>query len=189
MSALPLYFESLYRHQPDPWNYETSPYELQKYADTVAALPRNSYQSALEIGGSIGVLTEKLAPYCKALLSLDLSPTAQAKAKARCLALPHVQFQIMQVPEQFPDQTFDLIVMSEVGYYLCEADLRKSKQQMLSALAPSGHLLLVHWLERASDFQLSGEQVHDCFLEPDAALQSRVSLRRPQYRLDILERV
>ena len=189
MSTLPLYFESLYRHQSDPWNYETSPYELQKYAETLAALPRNTYQSGLEIGGSIGVLTEKIAPYCKALLSLDLSPTAQAKARARCLALPHVQFQIMQVPEQFPDQTFDLIIMSEVGYYLCEADLRKSKQQMLNALALGGHLLLVHWLERASDFQLSGEQVHDCFLEPDSGLKPLSSLRRLQYRLDILERI
>jgi SAM-dependent methyltransferase len=188
-SVSPLYFESLYQRQPDPWNYETNPYELQKYAETIAALPQPSYQSGLEIGGSIGVLTEKLAPYCQALLSLDVSPTAQSKARQRCLALPQVEFQIMQVPNQFPDRRFDLVVMSEVGYYLCEADLRTVKQQILNALIPGGHLLLLHWLEQASDFRLSGEQVHDCFLADQTNLNSLTDLRRPQYRLDILERL
>jgi SAM-dependent methyltransferase len=187
-SVSPLYFESLYQQQPDPWKYETSPYELQKYAETIAALPR-TYQSGLEIGGSIGVLTEKLAPYCETLLSLDVSPTAQARAKQRCAHLPHIQFQIMQIPDQFPDQQFDLILMSEVGYYLCQADLLKAKQQMIGALVPGGHLLLLHWLKQSNDFRLSGEQVHDCFLEAESSLKSLVSLRRSQYRLDILERI
>lgn len=187
MSVSPFYFESLYRHQPDPWGYETSAYEQQKYADTIAALPPKLYEAALEIGGSIGVLTEQLAPHCKVLLSLDVSPTAQARAKQRCRALPHVQFEIMQVPQQFPNRSFDLILMSEVGYYLCETDLQLAKRQMVKALVPGGQLLLLHWLEQASDFRLSGEQVHDCFLA-EADLKSLVSLRRPQYHLDLLER-
>lgn len=186
-SVPPLYFESLYQRQPDPWNYETSPYELQKYAETVAALPHSSYQSGLEIGGSIGVLTEKLAPHCQTLLSLDVSPTAQSRAKQRCLHLPHIQFEIMQIPDQFPNQKFDLILMSEVGYYLCEADLLKTKRQIVNALTPGGHLLLLHWLEQAQDFRLSGEQVHECF-RGDANLTSQLSLRRSQYCLDILEK-
>ena len=189
MSVSPRYFESLYQRQPDPWGYETSPYELQKYADTVAALPQQSYQSGLEIGGSIGVLTQRLAPYCQALLSLDVSPTAQARARQRLSGMPHVQLEIMQVPDQFPDRAFDLILMSEVGYYLCETDLEITKQQILQALVPGGHLLLLHWLERADDFQLSGEQVHDCFLAAKTCLKPLVSLRRPQYRLDVLERL
>ncbi len=184
-SVSPVYFESLYQQQSDPWNYETSPYEQQKYAETLAALPRR-YQSGLEIGGSIGVLTEQLAPYCQFLLSIDLSPTAQARAKQRCQHLPHVQFQTMQIPQQFPAQKFDLIVLSEVGYYLCQPDLLKAQQLMIKALLPGGHLLLLHWLEQASDFRLSGEQVHDCFLAAETGLTALVSLRRPQYRLDLL---
>lgn len=77
-SVPPSYFEELYRADPDPWQFATSSYEAQKYAVTLAALPKQRYRSALEIGGSIGILTEKLAAHCDALLSIDVSETAQA---------------------------------------------------------------------------------------------------------------
>jgi hypothetical protein len=69
----------------------------EKYAATIAALPRR-YSSALAIGGSIGVLTQKLAAVCAAVLSIDVSPLAQNQAIQRCRDLPHVRFEIMQFP-------------------------------------------------------------------------------------------
>jgi SAM-dependent methyltransferase len=190
-SLTPEYFDSLYSRDPDPWKFETSEYEAEKYAATLAALPNAQYHSAFEIGGSIGVLTEKLAQRCDSLLSVDVSEQAQKKAIARCQALPQVRFELMQVPQAYPSEQFDLTVLSEVGYYWCWDDLRKAQQLMLQHLEPGGHLLLVHWTLYADyyDNPLSGDDVHDAFLAlPSSQLKHLGGDRAERYRLDLFER-
>jgi SAM-dependent methyltransferase len=188
-SLAPHYFDALYQADPDPWKFETSDYEANKYAATIAALPKSRYRSAFEIGGSIGVLTEKLAERTDALLSIDVSKLAQDWAIQRCQHLPQVKFQIMQVPQEFPDQTFDLVLVSEVGYYWDWADLRTAQQQILDALEPGGHLLLVHWTLYAKDYPLTGDEVHDAFLELSPVhLNHLLEQREAEYRLDLFER-
>lgn len=189
-SLSPDFFAALYDRNPDPWQFKTSEYEAQKYANTLAALPKARYQSAFEIGGSIGILTEQLGDRCEQLLSVDVVPTAQQEAIARCRHLPHVHFQIMQVPHEFPTQTFDLVILSEVGYYWCLADLELARQKIHAALVPGGHLLLVHWIVDAEKLPSTGEQVHDTFQAwvPEK-LRSLQAQRHPQYRLDLLERL
>ena len=56
----PEYFDHVYQANRDPWNFETSPYEREEYAATLAALPRARYAEAFEIGCSLGVLTAQL---------------------------------------------------------------------------------------------------------------------------------
>ncbi len=183
------YFEALYQADSDPWGFETSPYETDKYATTLAALPRQRYGSAFEVGGSIGVLTEKLAERCDALLSIDISETAQAKAIQRCRHLPHVRFEMMNIPERYPKGKFDLVVLSEVGYYWSRSDLARSQALIYDSLAPDGHLLLVHWTGEVPDYPIDGNEVHDSF-EAFAAsrLRHRLSQRAEAYRLDLYER-
>lgn len=191
-SLTPDYFDALYRADPDPWKFETSEYEAQKYAATLAALAKPRYQSALEIGTSIGVLTEMLAERCDSLLSVDVSAMAQQKAIARCRNLSHVHFKLMCVPESYPDQQFDLTVLSEVGYYWCRADLAKAQQLILQHLEPGGHLLLVHWTPYNDDYHnpLSGDEVHESFLAlPSSQLKPLGGDRTEKYRLDLFERV
>ena len=188
-SLPPSYFEALYGTDPDPWKFETSEYEAKKYAATIAALPKR-YKSALEIGGSIGVLTEKLASKCDCLLSIDVSKLAQEKAIQRCQHLKQVRFEIMRLPEQYPEEMFDLVLVSEVGYYWCWEDLQKAKHCILEHLESGGHLLLVHWTEYARDYPLNGDQVHDSFIElTPTKLRHLKSKREEQYRLDLFERV
>lgn len=189
-SLQPDYFEQMYRQDPDPWDFETSDYEAQKYQTTIKALPKNRYSNALEIGGSIGVLTEKLALHCDSLLSIDVSETAQQKAIARCQDLSQVRFRIAQVPQDFPDQMFDLILVSEVGYYLSWSDLKQTQKLMLDRLKPGGHLLLVHWTLYAKDYPLTGDEVHESFLQlPSTDLKHLQRLRQERYRLDLFERI
>lgn len=190
-SLTPEYFDALYNLESDPWKFETSAYEAEKYAATLAALPKR-YRSALEIGGSIGVLTEQLATRCDSLLSLDVSAMAQQKAIARCQSLANVRFQLMQVPQAYPAEQFDLTVLSEVGYYWCWEDLQKAQQLMLHHLEPGGHLLLVHWTPYAAyyDNPLSGDEVHEAFLAlPSSQLKHLGGDRAEKYRLDLFERV
>ena len=184
----PSYFEDMYRQDPDPWNFETSDYEALKYQTTIDSLPKDRYASAFEIGGSIGVLTALLARRCDSLLSIDVSQTAQQKAIARCQDLPQVRFKIASVPQDYPDEMFDLILLSEVGYYLCWDDLKQTQQLTIEHLQIGGHLLLVHWTLYAKDYPLTGDEVHDSFLQLDR-LKHLEGLRKERYRLDLFERI
>ena len=187
-SLPPSYFEKMYRQNPDPWDFETSDYEALKYRTTIDALPKARYNNAFEIGGSIGVLTALLAPRCDSLLSIDVSQTAQAQAIARCQDLPQVRFKIAQVPQDYPDEMFDLTLVSEVGYYLSWDDLKQTQQLIIKHLEVGGHLLLVHWTLFAKDYPLTGDEVHDSFMELDD-LKHLKGLRKERYRLDLFERI
>ncbi len=189
-SLTPEFFQALYEADPDPWKFATSEYEAQKYAVTLDALTRPTYGSALEIGGSIGILTEQLGKRCESLLSIDVSEIAQAQAIARCHHLPQIQFQLMTVPQAFPAQSFDLILVSEVAYYWSLEDWAKAQDLIFDHLNLNGQLLLVHWTVDAQEMPLTGDQVHDSLLRrlPNYVRHCQ-SYRDTKYRLDLLERV
>ncbi|MBF9143807.1 class I SAM-dependent DNA methyltransferase [Hymenobacter properus] len=187
----PEYFDHVYQANRDPWNFETSPYEREKYAATLAALPRTHYAEVFEVGCSLGVLTAQLAPRCGHLLAVDVSEAALAQARARCAALPQVEIRQMQVPDEFPSQSFDLILLSEVGYYWSPADLARAAEKFIAALQPGGQLLLVHWTPPVHDYPLTGDDVHAFFLAKTVEggpLRHLTGQRHEQYRLDLLEK-
>ena len=187
----PEYFDHVYQANRDPWNFETSPYEKQKYAATLASLPRSHYAEAFEIGCSLGILTAQLALRCGHLLAVDVSEAALAQARTRCIGFPQVELRLMRVPEEFPGQQFDLIVVSEVGYYWSAADLTRAADQLIDGLLPGGQLLLVHWTPPVHDYPLTGDDVHDFFLaktESNDALRHLSGQRHENYRLDSLEK-
>ncbi|WP_151085801.1 class I SAM-dependent DNA methyltransferase [Hymenobacter baengnokdamensis] len=187
----PNYFDDVYRANDDPWTFASSPYERAKYTDTLAALNRPRYERAFEIGCSIGVLTAQLAERCGELLSVDVSEAALAQARQRCAQLPQVTLQRMQVPAEFPQGQFDLILLSEVGYYWSPADLARASEQMLAALRPGAQLLLVHWTPPVPDYPQTGDEVHDFFMAqtgPQGSLKHLHGHRAAKYRLDLFER-
>lgn len=189
-SLPPSYFDNLYSDNIDPWNFETSDYEASKYAATIAALPKARYHQAFEVGCSIGVLTQLLAEHCDSLLSIDVSELALARAKERCANSPQVRFELMSIPQEFPADIFDLVLLSEVGYYLSQADLLVAQQKIIEHLEPGGHLLLVHWTLYAKDYPLSGDEVHEAFIEgTESDLRHLGGRREEEYRLDLFEKM
>jgi SAM-dependent methyltransferase len=184
-SLEPAYFDAKYEQKLDYWDFETSPYEAEKYARTLAALPRESYARAFEIGCSIGVLTSLLAGRCARLFSVDVSALALDSARRRCAALPQVELQLMQFPRESPAGRFDLIVVSEVGYYWSRAELASARAALAGLLEPGGHLLLVHWTHYVSEYPLTGDEVHEAFLQ-DRAFSPLHAECTPDYRLDLL---
>lgn len=191
-SSLPVtYFDDVYRANDDPWSFETSPYERDKYAATMAALPQETYKNAFEIGCSIGVLSELLARRCDHLLAVDASELPLKAARKRLASYPNVAIRQMAIPAEFPDGTFDLILMSEVGYYLVLNDLIRARQQLVDQLETSGHLLLVHWTPFVPDYPLTGDQVHEQFLEISGdgkPLLHLLGQRTDKYRLDLFQK-
>jgi SAM-dependent methyltransferase len=184
------YFEDVYTANADPWNFEHSPYEQAKYARTIAALPQKHYGRALEVGCSIGVLTGLLADHTDALLSVDVNDLALSRARQRNQNRPNVTFERRRLPEQMPDGPFDLVVLSEVGYYLSAPHFERLLNALVAALAPGGDLILVHWTPVVPDYPQTGDQVHGAALRrTPAPLTHLHGERHEQYRLDVLRRV
>jgi trans-aconitate methyltransferase len=151
----PGFFEDLYAADPDPWRFASSPYEAAKYDATIEALGERRFANALEIGCSIGVLTERLSARCDTLLAVDVAETALEQAKAR---VPDVAFERREVPEEFPDGSYDLIVVSEVLYYLDVPAFDATLNAIERTLR--GTLLAIHWRPFAERYPLTGDEVH-----------------------------
>ncbi|XZN95514.1 MAG: SAM-dependent methyltransferase [Microcoleus sp.] len=79
-----IFFDEIYRDNSDPWAYTSSFYETSKFRTTIRSLPKVRFKNAFEIGCAIGVLTEKLAPKCDRLLSVDYSELGLEEARKRC---------------------------------------------------------------------------------------------------------
>jgi len=182
----PDYFDALYAADPDPWRFRTSDYEAGKYAATLAALSRRRYRRALEVGCSIGVFTRQLASRCERLLAIDASRVALESARTACADLDNIAFELGAVPAQFPSGSFDLIVLSEVIYYLEAPDVRRLAHRCAEALSPDGEIVACHWLGE-TDYPLSGAAASDLLaVEIVKRLPVREVLHDEGYRLERL---
>ena len=178
------YFETLYGEDADPWRFATSPYEAEKYAATLSALPERHFPEALEVGCSIGIFSRALAARCDHLLSLDVAEAALEQARQNC-PLPNVTFLRRRVPEWWPAEKFDLIVLSEVLYYLDAGDVALVAAHVRATLKPDGVVTLVHYLGE-TDYPLTGDEAAEHFIAT-AGLHLCNQTRTSQYRLDVLE--
>lgn len=186
-------FDRIYREDPDPWHYTTSVYEQTKYRVTLAVLPQQRYEHVLEIGCSIGVFTALLSPRCEQLLAVDHSMVGVTYAERRCADYPQTTFACMSIPRDFPQGLFDLILLSEVGFYWSQEDLELAHRQIVQHLRPRGHLMLVHWTVPCHEHPLSADTVHEHFLHPtEAQLEHLMHLDAQMtphsYRLDLFGR-
>jgi hypothetical protein len=154
------YFEEMYESSRDPWNYSTSWYERRKYALTVAALPRVRYPSAFEPGCSIGVLSELLAVRCDRLLATDILPAPLERASERLHRFPGVIVEQRAIPESWPKQRFDLVVLSELAYYFDAETLSDIVLKVTESTDPGADLVAVHW-RGETDYPLTGDQAHE----------------------------
>jgi SAM-dependent methyltransferase len=112
------------------------------------------------VGCSIGSLTERLAPRCEELLAIDISQTAVDRARRRLADRPNVRVERRTIPREMPDGSFDLIVCSDVLYYLPTRRLRRTLSLLAGRLAPGGAIVSLHWLGEYVA-PVSGDEVHD----------------------------
>jgi predicted TPR repeat methyltransferase len=181
------HFAALYESSPDPWGFADDPYERAKYQHSIDVLgSRGHFSAGLEVGCSIGVLTRLLAPRCETLLGVDLVDQPLRVAVERCADQPWVSFRRMQVPAEWPDQRFDLIVLSEVLYFLSPDDIDRLVGRVTGSLLPQGRVVLVNWLGESDD-PMTGDAAAERFISASASgLTVTVQARRPRYRLDLL---
>lgn len=154
------YFDDLYRDNNDPWKISSRWYEQRKRALTLAALPRERFQRAFEPACGNGELTIQLAARCDELIAADISEDAVALTRKRVASLEQVNVKQMVLPDAWPDGKLDLIVFSEVGYYLDDAQLDRVMEQMRASLSDDGAIVACHWRRPIEGWALNGEEVH-----------------------------
>jgi SAM-dependent methyltransferase len=181
-------FEARYRAEPDPWRTLTDPYELGKRRRTLEACGPGPFAAVCELGSGLGALAAELAPRCTRLLALDASPTAVDAATGRLAPFAHAAACVAVVPEDLPPRArFDLIVASELLYYLDAPALAATVAWAARALVAGGRLVAVGWTGRAPDMRRDAA-------DAAAALACAPELRavdtacHPGYRIDVLER-
>ncbi len=173
------YFDALYNDNTDPWQYQTRWYEKRKRDICLAILPQSQYNNAIELGCGNGVLSELLAQRCQALVSIDGNQRAVQLAKERLAELSHVKviqgvvpnrllnlkeaiIEVSPLSNDTPtiEPAFDLIVISEILYYLSPNDIDTVIAWTQQNLAIGGTLLCCHWRYAIDGFTMTGETVH-----------------------------
>jgi LmbE family N-acetylglucosaminyl deacetylase/SAM-dependent methyltransferase len=155
------YFDRRYDRSDDPWGFESRWYEERKRALTLAMLPRRRFASTFEPGCGTGLLSLELAQRSDLLLAADISMAATEATRRRLTGLDHVTVQQLTVPADWPAERFDLVVLSELGYYLDDADLDHLVERAAGALSDDGVLVGCHWRHPVADHRRSGDDVHE----------------------------
>jgi cyclopropane fatty-acyl-phospholipid synthase-like methyltransferase len=181
------HFEAQYQADPDPWGYRRSAYEQAKYAATLAACGPGPFDSALELGGSIGVFSARLAPRCRRLTTIDYSPTAVRRARATLAHHRQARVLLGAIPEDLPEGSFDLVVASETLYYLDPRALARTLDALAVRMVSGARLVCVHWRSPGPERPLTASHVHD-EVKQLPWLRRLTTECRPEYLLDVLER-
>ena len=177
-------FDRLYADNDDPWGFRTRWYEARKRAITLASLPAARYRCAYEPGCANGELAAALAPRCDALRVSDGSQAAVDLSVQRLAQFEHVQVMQEWLPDDWPSARFDLIVLSEMGFYLDQKAVETVALQARHSLCAGGALVACHWRHPVQGFELDGDRVHD-LLDRHLRLTRLVHHREDDFVLDV----
>jgi SAM-dependent methyltransferase len=144
-------FDRKFRQNIDPWNYAASPFERFQRRELTRACGLTKHGRVLELGCANGETTRTLTRLSLRLLAVDGSATAIATAKHRLTDAASVTFKCLIVPEKMPRGSFDLIIVSELAYYLPQHRLSLLGHRIARSLAPGGRAVILNHLRTFDD--------------------------------------
>jgi 2-polyprenyl-3-methyl-5-hydroxy-6-metoxy-1,4-benzoquinol methylase len=153
-------FEKKFRAEIDPWNYTHSKFEQFKRLTLLRACGPSKRARILELGCAIGETSRRLGRISLRLLAVDGSRTALAEAVRRTPHSGHITFRYAKLPEQMPRGQFDVIVVSELIYYLRQHQLKSLADRLISALAPGGMMVILNHRGPFDDAAVLPELAH-----------------------------
>ena len=139
----PAGFEAMFRKDTDPWDYAGSRFESFKRKVLLHACGGRIAGRGLELACANGETTRHLARRCLRLLAVDASPTVIAAARQR-VRDRRVTFAVAELPLETPRGAFDLIVASELLYYMGRTDMDALLAKLERSLAPGGRIVILH---------------------------------------------
>lgn len=189
------HFETLFAKSADPWLY-THAYEQTKYEQTLSLLQSLRVERCLELACAEGHFTQQLAPLVKQLVAADISKVALERAANRCAGLSNIVYQQLDINEDPIEGSYDLIVCSEVLYYMGGIDELKLVAKKIShAVVPGGHLLMAHAHQVVDEPNQAGfdwglaygaKTISDIFSAlPNLKLKKEI--RTPLYRIQLFQ--
>ncbi len=184
----PDHFAALYADGGDPWGAQSSAYEVEKRADNRDQLERATYRNGLDIGCGEGHLAAELvtAGRIAAMTGLDRDPSIVARAERRYGSDERLRFSVGSLPDDLPKGRFDCVVVSEVLYFLDEADIAATASGLADRLLPGADILVVSYLG-PTDTPLSGREAHDLFVACLGSQARTISRRvRERYLAELL---
>ncbi len=179
----------MYASSADPWELGTRWYEQRKYAITLALMPRQRYRHAFEPGCSVGVLTALLTQRCLRVTATDVAAAALDGADRRLRAAgerDRVRLLQRSLDEGWPSGPFDLLVLSEVGYYLTPDALRAVLDRECPALASDATVLAAHWRHPVEGYLMSGDRANEV-IGATAGFHSIGSYRDADVAIDVFD--
>ena len=184
-------FEELYNKTIDPWQFRTSSYEKEKYEKTVASIPASKYKCGIEAGCSIGELSRLIGERCQQFYGIDISEAAIDEARKRNADRHNLHFAQSELPGGWPQISADLIVLSEILYFLTANEIEKLADILKHRWEVGGDCIVVSFLGDTSE-ALQGTESADMMA---AALRSRMTIAtipatvEENYRIDVLQRL
>lgn len=119
----------------------------------------------------------------------DGAPTAVAEAARRLAPFPDAEARTATLPGDLPAGPFELVVASEILYYLGDADFHTTLDWLAdTALIPGGRLVAVHWLGSAPDLCRSAADVGAALARTPGLRELDRGAPTEGFRLDVLER-
>ena len=131
-------------------------------------------------------LTAALSTRCDALLGADVSRAGLDRARARLRNYLHVHLRRMEVPHEWPEGRFDLVVIAEFAYYVPRRDLPALVRRAVGSLDDGGHLAVMHYLGPIVGYELDAVEVHATFA--GAGLTRLVDHRDESFVLQVFAR-
>jgi predicted O-methyltransferase YrrM len=183
------YFGQIYASSADPWELGTRWYEQRKYAISLALLPEQRYRHAFEPGCSVGVLTALLTRRCARVTATDIAAAALDSAHRRLQEAgqrDQVELLHRSLDDQWPPGPFDLLVLSEIGYYLSADALRDVLDRECPRLAPGATVLAAHWRHPVEDYPISGDRANEV-VAATAGFHSIGSYRDADVAIDVFD--
>lgn len=187
-AALLAHYERWFAEEPDPWNFETSEYELAKRRATLVACGEPRRSAILELGAANGVLAHDLTRLGERVVAVEGVASAAALARTRLADITGAQVVEGLIPDAVPQGPYDLVVASEILYYLSPEAYRVTLGAIADWLAPGGRLVAVHWRPAGPERPRTADDVHADLIGLPALAHLGGNGARDDYRLDVFER-
>ena len=141
-------FERLYRSEEDPWQIGEATTE--RYRGYVLQIerekPPGGFESALDLGCGKGAFTANLIRLARSVTGIELSEIAVAKARVSHPSLTFLQGDARRLARMaLPAGGYDLVVSSDLIYYLTPREAETFLLEIKRLLAPAGRLFLAAW--------------------------------------------
>lgn len=180
------YFDAMYRDAEDPWGFDSRWYERRKFALTIAALPHHRYRRGLEPGCANGALTELLAQRCDTLVAHDFLEGVVERAKQRLSGAPNVEVRLGSFPSFWPEDTGDLVIWSEIAYYLTSRGRQTAMDKLARFLEHDGVLVAVHYTG-PTNYPMTGREVGR-WIDASPFLSRRTALVDERFEIGVWSR-